>query len=566
MKATRLSVLLVSLSVLMTGRFTAPCLSAPLQWGNQYFYDMAIGEEVSFLGKIVKLVANDGPYAVVRVDGTEVTLPTVTRSLPAVVNGVRLFIAFNRPFERSSTHDWRGLGNHLFANMTKDAMLVLSDPALPLLPPETYTFPISRADGFDWQFTENSHNFAFLQRNRIHEGIDINMHLFRDTEQSPLVAVEDARVVWTQSDSVNGTAVFLESLHTPGIYYVYQHLNNASVRVAAGEKISKGQIVGYIRGDGKWGHLHFTVVTKNNDYAHRYDNALNLFPGLYELWYGDLADHSAPRIEADWKMYNAEYWKQDYTSGRYRYDEIVGFGWKLGAWCPGGAVEHDDNESVLLRKTLYKGTAAAVTNPDNYYDFEVDVMNGDYEVAVELGAANKATSQQVEFEGVLQGTYSLASGEFAWTPRAPVNVTDGKLTLRFVTDGDAYAGIRHIRFRQIPEPGSVGLPLSDGLLSASLARRGFPRPEKSKACRLPSLGTFRSPDFQAWGKGRGARGSIRRIFAWASRFKWRGFPMPPAAVVANRALASTFNAAMGSDADEMRRDNKDRQRIVSCLA
>ncbi len=457
-----------------SGRSAVATLGAPYQWGNQYFYDVAIGEEVSFFGHTVKLLSNNGAASVVSVDGgPPVSLLTVTRSLPTVVNGVRLFLAFNRPFERSSPHNWNGYGNHLFDNMTKDALLVLSDPNLPLLPASAYTFPISRADGFDWQFTENSHNFAFLQRNRIHEGIDINMHPFRDTTQSPLVAVEDARAIWTRSDSVNGTAVFLESLHSPGIFYVYQHLNNAKVQVAGGDLVRKGQILGYIHGDGKWGHLHFTVVTKNNDYAHRYDNALNLFPGLYELWYGDLADHSASRTRADWKMYNAEYWKQDYTSGRYRYDEIVGFGWKLGAWCPGGAVEHDDNESVLLRKTLYKGTASAVTNPDNYYDFEVDVMNGDYEVAVELGAANQATWQQVYFEGVLQGTHALAAGEFAWTPSDTVRVSDGKLSLRFVTDGDTYAGIRHIRFHQIPGAGSAGL-----LLSGGLARRGFQDLEK----------------------------------------------------------------------------------------
>jgi murein DD-endopeptidase MepM/ murein hydrolase activator NlpD len=433
-------------NALMTSR-----AEQPLQWGNQYFYDMAAGEQVNCLGHTVRLVSNDGAYSRISVDGgAPVSLLTASRSLPVVVGGVRLFLAYNRPFERSSPHDWNGLGDSLFDNMTKDALLVLSDPNLPLLPASTCTFPISRADGFDWQFTENSHNFAFLQEDRIHEGVDINMHPFRDTAKSPLVAVEDARVVWTRSDSVNGTAVFLESRNTPGIFYVYQHLNNSSVQVAAGEEVGKGQTLGYIHGDGKWGHLHFAVVAKNNDYANRYDNALNLFPGLYELWHGDLADHSAPRTSADWKMYNAEYWKQDYTSGRYRYDEVVGFGWKLGAWCPGGAVEHDGAESVLLRKTLYQGTASTATNPDDVHDFDVDVVNGDYEVAVELGAANKATWQRVYVEGVFQGTYALASGEFAWTPLDTVRVANGKLTLRFMLDGDTYAGIRHIRFRPAP--------------------------------------------------------------------------------------------------------------------
>jgi murein DD-endopeptidase MepM/ murein hydrolase activator NlpD len=426
-------------------------VAQPLQWGNQYFYDMAMREDVSFLGHTVKLLANDGAASSVSVDGgAPVSLLTASRSLPVVVGGVRLFLAYNRPFERSSPHNWNGLGNSLFDNMTKDALLVLSDPHLPLLPASTYTFPISRTDGFDWQLTENSHNFAFLQEDRIHEGVDINMHHFRDTAKSPLVAIEDARLVWTQSNGVNGTAVFLESRNMPGIFYVYQHLSNSSVQIAAGENVSKGQPLGYIHGDGKWGHLHFTVVTKNNHYANRYDNALNLFPGLYELWYGNLRNHSTPRTGANWKIYNAKYWQDDYTSGRYRYDKVVGFGWRLGSWCPGGAVEHDGAESVLLRKTLYKGTTSTVTNPDDVYDFDIDVVNGDYEVAVELGAVNKATWQRVYFEGVLQGTYPLASGEFAWTPLDTVRVTNGKLTLRFMLDGDKYAGIRHIRFSSVP--------------------------------------------------------------------------------------------------------------------
>ena len=61
------------------------------------------------------------------------------------------------------------------------------------------------------------------------------------------------------------------------------------------------------------------------------------------------------------------------------YDDLVGYGWLLGAWNPAGKVEGhlqpDWGGNACLRKTLFGGLAAEATHPEDHYDFQVAVTD-----------------------------------------------------------------------------------------------------------------------------------------------------------------------------------------------
>ena len=125
------------------------------KWGNAVYVDLAVGDDADFLGKQVKLVSMQANYCTVQVNGMTKELIVARRSLPEIINGVRVFVAMNRSVARITPD----CATHEYGLMRKDALLCLSDPALPLLNPERYTFPISGRDGYTWSMDEGSHMF-----------------------------------------------------------------------------------------------------------------------------------------------------------------------------------------------------------------------------------------------------------------------------------------------------------------------------------------------------------------------------------------------------------------------
>ena len=206
----------------------------------------------------------------------------------------------------------------------------------------------------------------------------------------------------------------MESGSTPGVYFVYQHLEAATVTVKPGESIKRGQKLGYIWGDNRWGHLHFGVIAWGDTprYENRYRNSVPAFPMLYEL---------------------------------------LGYGWLLGDWCPASKVEpiegNDQYSSALLRKRLFRGTRSEAVNPEDYFDFEIAVPNGRYAVNLLLGDVNHPTWQRVEVEGVSLGSHELSASQLNWTRERIAGVTDGRLTIRiYLKDGATYAAPSEVLF------------------------------------------------------------------------------------------------------------------------
>lgn len=228
-------------------------------------------------------------WCLVDVNGVQNKLIVARRALPTVVNGIRIFISDNRNVEELTTDI---ASPHAHDALIKDALLCLSDPLKPLLDSEKFRFPIDRKDGFKWAMSANSHMWGYLGPERSHQGLDINMNEARGKRIHALVAIEDGIVHWKADGDTHQTCLLIES-KSSGVYYIYQHLNRETVFLKGGDQVNKGQFLGYIWGDGRWGHLHFAIKGSKGvpEYKQRYIALLNCFPQLYELWHGDLEIH-----------------------------------------------------------------------------------------------------------------------------------------------------------------------------------------------------------------------------------------------------------------------------------
>lgn len=445
-------VLILYLSVLGSCVIGQETDSSPVRWGNAFYFNLSVGESTEFLGKNIHLVSMENNWCLMDVDGVRENLIVARRALPVVVNGIRIFIADNRNVEKLTTDE---ANPHVHDALTKDALLCLSDPSRPLLDHKKFTFPVDRSDGFEWTKAENSHMWAYLGPARSHEGTDINLNRARGKEIDAIVAVEDGIVHWKADGNPNESCLFIESSSSPGVYYIYQHLNRKTVSLKEGDRVKKRQFLAYIWGDWKWGHLHFAVKGQEGvpDYENRYTALLNCFPQLYELWHGALEPHTQVRTTGHYH-FAKPYWLYDNEQALNGYDEILGYGWNLGSWCTAYTVEtsaanegNSPDQSAVLRKTIHKSTGMSATNPNNFYDFEVKVSEGEYRVNVKTGNMYGPTWQRIEIEDVDAGTIELEAGELKWTGEKRVKVSDGKLTIRiYLKDDVTEAGIFDIYF------------------------------------------------------------------------------------------------------------------------
>lgn len=422
----------------------------PRWWGNGLYVDLAVGDTFAFMDKEIKLVSMDAHFCEVQVDGVGAELKVARRCLPEVINGVRVFVADNENVDDLTT-DGKYLLIH--AATTRDALLCLSDPAKPLLDPQRFCFPIRRSDGYAWSMQEDSHMFAFLHpidSNRSHEGIDFDMREARGKKMHAVVAVEDAYVRWVDGklSGPNQACILLESKTQPGIYYVYKHLYDKMVYAFAGDTVTKGRLLGYIWGDEKWGHLHFAVVGYGAvpDYEHRYRYLLNCFPQMYELYHGNLKNADKTYTAGDWS-FGRWRWLTGNIKRLDAYNPLVGYGWVMGKWNPTQKVEYHRGQNAVLRKTLFRNHTAAATNPRDFYEFEIAVPDGCYNVKARVGCKDAASWQKIVFEDIFEGTHALSAGEFAWTQRREVVVEDGRLTIGInLKDDQTCAGLAHLEF------------------------------------------------------------------------------------------------------------------------
>lgn len=438
---------------------TAAISSEAVTFGNAVYVNLSVGEKFNYLGKTIEVVALKNHLTQIKVERDTAWLKVARRLLPTEIGGLRVFVSDQINVKNLTTDPEK---HNL---LQKDVLLSISDPSKPLLDPYKFTFPISNRDGYEWMMEEDSHMFAYLGANewfgldyfRSHEGIDMNMHEARGKEIHPLVAIEDATVILVADSTVTKSydgCIILKSDSQKDIFYVYKHTNPRTHKVKEGQKVKKGDVLSYIWGDNVWGHLHFAIVhrTDTPGYNDRYTNLLNVFPQMYEVDNGHLKTKKNVRNEGHFTFGHRKQLCRNFKR-LDEYNELIGYGWKLGEWCKPQRVESVESDwggNARLNKVLYSNSKAESENPKSYFDFEVDVENGIYEVNAIIGDSFAPTSQKLFFEDKEIGTFKVNKGEYKKTDSFKVNVKDNKLTVRLeLTDDETTAGINELNFKKI---------------------------------------------------------------------------------------------------------------------
>jgi hypothetical protein len=291
-----------------------------------------------------------------------------------------------------------------------------------------------------------------------HAGIDFDLQDARGIEKHWIVAIENSTVVWVediiQDKAGKEASVLLESESQPGIYYLYNHLNNKNTEVKIGQKLQMGEPIGTIWGDEIWGHLTFSVIKSDSVpiIKNCCDNVVNCFPQIFELYFKQTSTFA--KYFSKGRIFFGKACSQNGNQkNASTFEEYSGKGWILGKWNTADKVDFvskGTEGNVRLRKTLFAGSPAECTNPNNWYDYEINVHNGTYRIRAKVGDIVLPTWQKISFENVEAGILIRGPGEFAWTSEKVVKVKDGNLTIRIFVDekNEKPAGISEIVFQR----------------------------------------------------------------------------------------------------------------------
>jgi hypothetical protein len=434
-----------------------PADSADFSWGNGFYFNLNVGESITFNQSEVKLLKTENHYNQLKVGEDTIWLKVARRSVPEELNDVRVFVADNKRVKALSA------GSEVHGLLTKDALVCLSDARFLLLDPVQYAFPVSFNDGFMWSAEEDSYPFSFYKTDQAqnsyisYPGIGFNLHDARGRKKHWLVAVENSRVIWVENRGEgdgNQACVLLESESQPGIYYVYNRLFTKNVAVKKGQKLFRGDAIGTAWGDESWGHLQFVVIHSKSEptFEECFNNSVNVFPHLFGLYFqqGRFMARTFTRGKIVFGNPRALSGNQLNT---HEFENYSGKGWITGKWNPAGKVEwvaKGNEGNVRLKKVLFEDTPAQTGNPEDYFEYQITVRNGTYRIRAKVGDVYLPTWQKIEFEGVTAATKSLEAGEFDWTGERIVKVTDGSLTVRIYIDHEnkLAAGLSEIVFQQ----------------------------------------------------------------------------------------------------------------------
>lgn len=434
--------------------------SADFRWGNGFYYNLNVGESVTFNRMEVKLLKIENHYNQVKLGEDTLWLKVARRTVPEQLGGVRIFVADNKKVKALSS------GSPVHGLLTKDVLICLSDSRFPLLDPSQYIFPVSFNDGFVWSADEESYMFSYYKTEESgkqtaysnYAGTGFDLHDARGQMKHWLVAIENSRVVWVESKGLdeagNQACVLLESELQPGIYYYYSRLYAKNLAVKKGQSLVRGDAVGTSWGDNTWGHFQFTVVKSETeptlqDCLH---HTINGFPQLFGLYFQN--NGYASRSFARGRI---QFGKPRPANGNQKnsmaFEPYSGKGWLLGKWNTAdrvGWVSGRNDGNIRLQKVLFEGTPAQCKNPKNYFEYQITVPNGTYRIRAKVGDLFLPSWQKLEFEGVASPTKSLVAGEFDWTGERVVKINDGTLNVRIYTDSEneKVAGLSEIVFQR----------------------------------------------------------------------------------------------------------------------
>jgi hypothetical protein len=427
--------------------------TADFTFGNVSYFSLNIGDTCTIGDDEIELLSVDRHYNRFRFNIDTVWLKVARRSPAITVSNFHVFVADNIMMRKlSGCHEAHGL-------LQKDVLLGISSKENALIEPLIFSFPVAFTKGFIWRNLEETYMFAYQPRlspgrSEACGGVGIDVRDTRSMEKHLIAAMENGRVVWieTAATPVQEAAVCIESESSPGFYYIYEHLSLKSLAVKRNQRIIKGDGVGFASGAGTWGHFRLGVVRSDTvpAYSARYRNTVNFYPQLLDLYYG-----RQPLYSNSFTKGQIYFGRPENIQGNVKnisaIEEHHGMGWKLGRWNAAAMVECVTGRrtgNARLRKTLFRGQPGECTNPNDWYEYEINVRNGIYRIRALVGDIFEKSWQKVEFEGINAGTFQCEPGEMEWTSERIVKVEDGKLTVKIYTSGTMTAGLSEIVFQQ----------------------------------------------------------------------------------------------------------------------
>lgn len=427
------------------------------RFGNVSYYNLNRGDQITFNDIGIEVLDTDHHFARIRVDSDTIWLKTARRSPALTMMQLQIFLADNKAVRSLAGN------SHLHGLLKGEVMLGLALPNVPLMDPMQFGFPVSYTQGFLWRTLEDTYMFSWQAGSdsgssdeKSYAGVGIDMRESRAMKKNMILAVENGRVVWVET-RLPGTvepraAVCIQSESMPQIFYVYEQLHNDGLMVKRGQRVMRGDGLGYAWGEGNWNHFRLGVVLSDSipQYASRHHNTVNFYPQLLDLYFG-----RQPVFSHSFTKGQIYFGRPAHLNGNAKnvsgFEEFHGTGWVLGPWNVADKVEWVSTRrsgNARLRKTLFPGQRAECTNPKDYYEFEINVKNGTYRIRALLGDYLLPSWQKVEFEGINAGTFRREAGDLVWTNERIVRVHDSKLTVRIYTDGTHVAGISEIVFQQ----------------------------------------------------------------------------------------------------------------------
>lgn len=428
-------------------------------WGNASYFNIGVGESIFYKNTDIKLLKIENHFNQFKIGKDTIFLKVNKRTLPFSHGELNLFVASNKGLKAITQN------KEIHGLLKKDALICICDVNTPFLNSENYIFPVSFNDGFLWSTEEDSYMFSYINQAErklkgyeTHQGIDFNLNDARGIEKHWIIAIENSTVIWVEDETRdvtgNEACVLLESQSQPGIFYLYKHLYNKKVEVKKGQVLEKGDPIGTIWGDENWGNLHFAVI--KSDTIPAFDeintNIVNCFPQMFELYFKQTTAYS--RSFSKGKI---QFGKPRFQNGNQKnaspFEIYSGKGWITEKWNTADKVDYaikNNDGNVRLGKTLFSGSLAECTNPNNWYDYVINVHNGTYRIRAKIGDVILPSWQKIVFNGIESGTFSLKAGEFVWTSEKVVKVTDGKLTIRIFVDdnNEKPAGLSEIVFQK----------------------------------------------------------------------------------------------------------------------
>jgi hypothetical protein len=433
--------------------------SDTIRWGRVTYINLSLGVKVAYQGNEIELLELKNNYNKIRIGNDTIWLKVCYRSTVSSAGNFNIFVADNKYVKAiSSDKAMHGL-------LKKDVLLAVAPGNNALTDQYQYIFPVSFAGGYIWRNDEDSYPFSW-QGGGIpktvpemqYPGLGIDLINGRGSSKFGILAIESGRIAWIDTKSGSSgqptATLCLASNSNPGVYYVYRRLYSKYIFVKQNQQVERGDELAYVWGDGLWEHLQLGIVYSDSVPAikHWSNNMINFFPQLMDMYYG--RQPAGGQFFTRGQIYfGAPTGAKGNIKNASAYESYQGTGWKLGMWNTADKVEWVSNKvtgNVRLSKTLFEGQTAQCTNPDNWYDYEIDVKNGIYRIRASIGDCFLLTWQKVEFEGVTGGTYQVNPGLFTWTPERTVRVKDGRLTVRiYLGDKNQKAGISGIVFQQV---------------------------------------------------------------------------------------------------------------------